>query len=168
MQPPPPVSTGEFKSAGPDDCETRAGPRAHLVTLWLRRSVTFDFSSFHLDWNEASEAGTAVNEFCSEGSNLSLLFVSLFPCFRLLRGRKTDFLSSLASHNAMHCYQWEWSVFFPAVSTMTAIFPMLPFSESLFGAPGLSKLWRMKNDSGQRKNSLSQHCVVYVSNIISG
>lgn len=75
-----------------------------------------------------------------------LLFVTMFLCFLLLRESKTVFLSSLTSHNALHCYQWELSLF-PAVSTMTAIFPMLSFKKTYLGHWGYqtSSEWKKKN-----------------------
>lgn len=85
-----------------------------------------------------------------------VLFVSMFPCFLLLRASKTVFLSSLTSHNALHCYQWEPSLF-PAVSTMTAIFPMLSFQKTYLGHWGYQTSWEWKNNSfrsQETKNSV--------------
>lgn len=66
---------------------------------------------------------------------ISVLFVSVFPCFPLLTGSKMVFLSSLTSHNTLPSYQWELMLF-PAFSTTAAIFPMLSFQRTYLGHQG--------------------------------
>lgn len=138
-------TSGDFKSAGADDCETRAAtlptsPRS------LPLSLTIHSSSSHL-LSEVKPTEHKLQWVSSAWSALiSVLFVSMFPCFLLLRGSKTAFLSSLTSHNALHCYQWELSLF-PAVSTTTAIFPMLSFQRTYLGHWGYQTSWEWKNNS---------------------
>lgn len=141
-------TSGDFKSAAADDCGTSVATQPSTPPSQAQ-SVSIQLSSPHLH-SEVEPAEQKLHWVSSAWSALiSVLFVSMFPCFLLLRGSKTVFLISLTSHNALHCHQWELSLF-PALSTTAAIFPMLPFQGTYLGH------WGHQTSSGWKNNTLSQ------------
>lgn len=89
-------------------------------------------SSSHL-WLKGKQQSIQSSEavLLSLDDSLGFLCPSLHVFF-FSQGAKTVFLSSLTSHNALHCYQWELKLF-PAFSTTAAIFPMLSFHRTHLG-----------------------------------
>lgn len=72
----------------------------------------------------------------------------MFPCFLLLRGSKTVFLSSPTSHNALH---WEISLF-----SQQLFFPCSPFREPIWGIEAIKPaenekifLWAVQKKKNQ-------------------
>lgn len=131
-------TSGDFKSAGADDCETRVATLPTSLTIHLSSSYLpgeVKPTVHKLQWAGSARSGL-----------ISVLFVSMFPCFLLLRGSKTVSLSSLTSHNAPHCHQWERCLF-PAVSTTAAIFPMLSFQRTYLGHWGYQTSWEWNHNS---------------------
>ena len=122
-------TSGDFKSAGVDDCETRGA----TVPTSLPLSLTIHFSSSHLP-GEVKPTEQKLQWVSSAWSGLiSVLFVSMFPCFLLLRGSKTVFLSSLTSHNAPAPLPMRTQPFSQQFPQRQLFFPCSPFREPIWG-----------------------------------
>lgn len=112
------LTSGGFKWAQEDN--TRYQLTASHV---LSRHVTCPFPIFPPMWNQLNGSEFCCCAFC--------VCASMFPP---AHWEPKQFLSSLASNNALHCYQWKLKIFSQQFPQQQQFFPCSPFRRPICGS----------------------------------